>query len=354
MSGRSYTIGITALLLSLTITGLIGYGWPWPVATSFSLPTLHRYLRGEILVGLLVLGGLILGLAAARLFIQRWRRDAERFQRSLLHLGEARGRQAVLDEVRMLEHAQLKAHVMATQRCLLQAQAADDVGEIRHWVDAGTAQVTRLLQVVVGLHHAASDSALPGDLEQTARDTVASLAVAYPSCTCTLEVCGPRPAAIDDVVQRAIVLMLYNALHNAYTHGQPSAVQVQLHYAPDVLILVVRDNGRGSVPATLTSQGRGLRDNEQLAARCGGVLRIETAPARGTVVTATVPLTIDGGSHGFLWPTLAAQSRGRAARSPPAALARHGDGVGERQHRPVAAPAGGGAHRSPRARPGGG
>ena len=252
MSGRAYTIGITVLLLSLTIVGLIGYGWPWPFVMP---PAPHitgiflQDLRAEILVGLLVLGGLTLSLTAARLLIQRWRRDAERFQRTLLHLGEARGRQAVLDEVRMLEHAQLKAHVMATQRCLLQAQAADDVGEIRHWVDAGTAQVTRLLQVVVGLHHAASDSALPGDLEQTARDTVASLAVAYPSCTCTLEVCGPRPATIDDVVQRAIVLMLYNALHNAYTHGQPSAVQVQLHYAPEVLILVVRDNGRGSVPA---------------------------------------------------------------------------------------------------------
>ncbi|MFV9507870.1 MAG: sensor histidine kinase [Oscillochloridaceae bacterium umkhey_bin13] len=334
---KNHIINVPTLLLSLTLAGGVGLVAPWvnaglaTVDPQRGLRFLAQVVRWEVLFGTLLLSCLLLMLAAGRLLMQSRQRTAERLQRTLLHLGEARGRQAVLDEVRMLEHAQLKAHVMATQRCLLQAQAADDPGEIRRWVDAGTAQVTRLLQVVVGLHHAAGDSALPSDLEQTARDTVASLAVAYPHCTCTIEVCGPRPTAIDDIVQRAVVLMLYNALHNAYTHGHPSAVQVQVQYAPDALMLVVRDNGRGGASLTHAGAGRGLRDIEHLAARCGGVLRIESNPTCGTVVTATVPLIIEGGSNGSLWPTLAAQSDGRVRRSAPAALAERGNGAGSRR-----------------------
>lgn len=321
------------ILLSLTIAGGVGLMTPWVdagltvVDPQRGLRFLAQVVRWEVLFGALLLSCLLLMLAAGRLLMQRRQRRAEHLQRTLLCLGEARGRQAVLDEVRMLEHAQLKAHVMATQRCLLQAQAANEPGEIRRWVDAGTVQVTRLLQVVVGLHHAAGDSALPSDLEQTARDTVASLAVAYPHCTCTLDVCGPRPTAIDDVVQRAVVLMLYNALHNAYTHGRPSAVQVQLQYAPDALMLVVRDNGHGGASLAHAGAGRGLSDIEQLAARCGGVLRIESTPTSGTVVTASVPLMIRGAAYGSLWPTLAAQSGERTRRVAPATLAERGDGA---------------------------
>lgn len=310
------------LFLSLVSAGDAGLSPGWQGA---GVPTvdpqrvfdaLLQMVRQNLVIGALLLSGILLTLAVGRVWMERWRR-------TLLRLGEARGRQAVLDEVRMLEHAQLKAHVMATQRCLLQAQAAGEPGEMRRWIDAGTAQVARLLQVVVELHRAVSDSALPDDLEQTARDTVASLAVAYPHCTCTLEVCGPRPAAMDDAVRRAVVLMLYNALHNAYTHGNPSSVQVHLRYAPDALILVVRDDGNGGASTAHTGAGRGLRDIERLAARCGGALRIESDPTSGTVVTATMPLMIKGAPNDTLWPALAAPWRGRAERS--AALAERGD-----------------------------
>lgn len=280
------------------------------------LDALLQMVRQNLVIGAFLLSGIFLALAAGRVLMERWRR-------TLLRRGEARGRQAALDEVRMLAHAQLKAHVMATQRCLLQAQEAGELGEMRRWIDAGTAQVARLLQVAVGLHHAVSDSALPDDLEQTARDTVASLAVAYPHCTCTLDVYGPRPTAIDDTVQRAVVLMLYNALHNAYTHGKPSSVHVHLRYAPDALILIVRDDGNGGASTAHTGAGRGLRDMERLAARCGGALRIESVPMSGTVVTATMPLTIKGAPDDSLWLALAAPARRRAGRS--AALAERGD-----------------------------
>lgn len=338
MGWQHRAIGIAAMLMTLTAAGQAGHVLPWPSDISripeqqHILAAIKQILRWEILFLLLALSCLMLSLAAVRLLMQHRRRGAERLQTTLMRLGEARGRQAVLDEVRMLEHAQLKAHIMATQRCLMQAQAASEVGDIKRWLDEGLAQSNRLLQVVVGLHHAAGDSALPGDLEQTARDTVASLAVAYPACTCTLEVCGPRTAQIDDVVQRAIVLFLYNALHNAYTHGHSSAVLVQLQYASDVLILVVRDNGSGGIPEAPVGHGRGLSDIEQLLARCGGLLRIESTPARGTVITATVPLTFKGDPDVSTWPTLASQSRRRAVQSSPTALAQRGRRAVSREH----------------------
>lgn len=254
---------------------------------------LEAGLRSVIL--LLALGLVLLAIGIIIVATGRRTHGTQRLHAALLQLGEARGRQAVLDEVRMLEHAQLKAHVMAVQRCLAHAQAAAGADEVQGWLAEGAAQAHRLLQVVVGLHHAAGDSALPGDLEQAARDTVASLAVAYPACTCTLEVCGRPVAAPGALVRRAAILVLYNALHNAYTHGRPSQVVVQLQYAPDALILVVRDNGAGGAwAASDVRSGRGLDDMQQLVRCCGGACVIDSAAGDGTTVTATFPLPMKG------------------------------------------------------------
>lgn len=258
-----------------------------------------------LLTGLGISALLGYGVRQGCVILQRRQRCAVQAQATVLRLGEARGRQAILDEVRMLEHAQLKAHVVALQRCLAQARLAANAGECDDWLREGSAQCRRLLQVVVGLHEAAGTSAVPDDVEQAACDTVASLAVAYPDCACTLDVQGARPPHIDQSVQQTVLLVLYNALHNAYTHAHPSAVQIRLQYAPDALIMLVHDNGSGSVVPTAMHRGRGLRDMAQRVAAAGGTLRIEPNPGGGTVVRATLPLVHREKSNDLVWQTLA-------------------------------------------------
>lgn len=215
--------------------------------------------------------------------------ESRRREQVLLRLGEARGRQAVIDEVRMLEHGQLKTHVLAVQRCLILARDATSREQRIHWIDAGVDQARRLLEVVVMLHQSVGTSALPNDLERAVTDVAQSLAVAYPACCCLVEVNGCRPAAIRDSVQRALMLVLYNALNNAYVHGRPSQVMVQLQYAPDELILVVDDDGQGMMPVS-HGNGRGLRDIRELVIAHGGTLRIASEPGAGTQMRVSFPL----------------------------------------------------------------
>ena len=66
--------------------------------------------------------------------------NTQRYEPLLRRLGEARGRQEVLDDVRMLEHGQLKTHVLAVQRCLTLARDAASVEQRDQWLDEGLSQ----------------------------------------------------------------------------------------------------------------------------------------------------------------------------------------------------------------------
>jgi hypothetical protein len=237
----------------------------------------------------------------------RWRREpppppaapALAYELMLLRLGEARGRQAILDEVRMLEHGHLKTHVLAVQRCLILARDAPTPAQRSDWLTVGLHQTQRLLDLVVTLHQTAGSSALPSDLEHTMVDVAESLAVAYPRCGCQVEVAGQRPTSLDAALTRTLILVLYNALSNAYRHGHPTQIAVQLQYAPDALILVVHDDGQGIASLDAAHQGRGLRDMRELVAAHGGSLRITSSPVVGTHVRVTLPLPAD---QGAAWP----------------------------------------------------
>lgn len=210
---------------------------------------------------------------------------------ALLHLGEARGRQQILDEVRMLEHGQLKAHVLAVQQCIARAQLLYNPPAVREaHLEQAMAETNRLLKVVVSLHKAVSDSALPDDLEQTVVEVARSLASVYPACGCRVEVVGTSRPPVSEPVKRALTMVLYNAANNALLHGKPSQLVILLRYAPDALMLEVIDDGRGMFETGRRVDGRGLRDIRQLVESLSGTLIITSAPMQGTTLKALVPL----------------------------------------------------------------
>lgn len=250
-------------------------------------------LPGWFILAVLSLALLSLLVAFVSLIIERVTRVRARpgYDLALLQLGEARGRQQILDDVRMLEHGQLKAHVLAVQQCITRAQQLDNPAPMREALLAqAMEQTNRLLKVVVCLHQAVSDSALPDDLEQTVVEVARSLAAVYPACGCRVEVRGERRSTLSEPVKRALTLVLYNAANNALIHGQPSQLVIQLRYAPDALILEVNDNGKGMVETERRADGRGLRDVRQLIESLQGTLTITSTAMAGTTLTALVPL----------------------------------------------------------------
>lgn len=90
------------------------------------------------------------------------------------------------------------------------------------------------------------------------------------------------------------------ATRNAVRHGRASTVEVTLRQVDGQALLTVIDDGTGFDPATLAeADGHyGLRLLRQQTETCGGTFSVTSAPARGTAVTAQVPLRGPDASSG--------------------------------------------------------
>lgn len=93
------------------------------------------------------------------------------------------------------------------------------------------------------------------------------------------------------------VLTLYRfaqeALTNAAKHAQAAEIQVTLRREDGTVSLCVADNGRGFVPPAFdensTGSGAGLQGMLERLEMVDGELKIDSAPGRGSRLTATVP-----------------------------------------------------------------
>jgi signal transduction histidine kinase len=101
------------------------------------------------------------------------------------------------------------------------------------------------------------------------------------------------PAPLDPGVELAAYRIIQEALTNARRHAPGAAVDVELHYGPDVLRLRVRDNGPGTPAMTPPAGGHGLLGMRERAAAVGGVLRCGPADLGGYLVEATLPAAAD-------------------------------------------------------------
>jgi signal transduction histidine kinase len=109
-----------------------------------------------------------------------------------------------------------------------------------------------------------------------------------------------RSLPLDPVVQLAAYRIVQEALTNARRHAPGAAVDVELHYERNFLVLRIRDNGPGppvsppsagpsSSPAADAGAGHGLVGMGERAAAVGGELRTGAAPGNGFVVEARLP-----------------------------------------------------------------
>jgi signal transduction histidine kinase len=100
-----------------------------------------------------------------------------------------------------------------------------------------------------------------------------------------LIISGP-PVTLDPGVELAAYRIIQEALTNSRRHAPGAAVDVEVHYADDVLRLSIRDNGSGSSGGPA---GLGLLGMSERAAAVGGRLRAGPASTGGFLVEARLP-----------------------------------------------------------------
>jgi two-component system NarL family sensor kinase len=96
------------------------------------------------------------------------------------------------------------------------------------------------------------------------------------------------PPRLPAAVEVAVYLIAAEALHNVARHAGIGDVQVSLQADDENVTLSVRDSGPGVDAAR--PAGIGLTTMRERADELGGTVTVESAPQRGTTVTARVPV----------------------------------------------------------------
>ena len=79
---------------------------------------------------------------------------------------------------------------------------------------------------------------------------------------------------------------------NAVRHSDGTRCTVSILVGDDAVELSVRDDGHGLKPDR--TPGVGLRSMRERAAEVGGTLSVRSPPEGGTVVAASLPLSLGG------------------------------------------------------------
>jgi len=231
----------------------------------------QRYGLGAL--GVLVVAGIAAGIA----WSLRQRRARLREMEAL--------RQRIARDLHDEIGSSLGSIALITQDILANSgdssQTRDDLTEIKHIADetvSAMRDITRLIQ---------SDRYGSDDLVTLLRDTAARLLRTIPH-TLTLEAATPaRKLPVDR--QRDLILMFKEALHNITRHAAATAVDIRLAQSTTTLNVTLHDNGHGFDPAAAT-EGMGLTNLQRRAAKHGGSVRIDSAPAQGTTLTIILPV----------------------------------------------------------------
>jgi signal transduction histidine kinase len=95
---------------------------------------------------------------------------------------------------------------------------------------------------------------------------------------------------LSPAIEVALFRVAQEALTNVAKHANASRVGLTLSYLGDVVLLDVRDDGRGM--GERNGQGFGLNSMTQRIRSVGGTVEIESVPGEGTAISASVPAIV--------------------------------------------------------------
>jgi len=91
-------------------------------------------------------------------------------------------------------------------------------------------------------------------------------------------------------VRRQVFLVFKESINNIARHSGCAHVDIDLRVKRDLLILLIKDDGRG-FDSTQDSDGHGLVSMQTRAKEMGGALKISSRPGEGTSVTLEMPIS---------------------------------------------------------------
>ncbi len=123
----------------------------------------------------------------------------------------------------------------------------------------------------------------------------------------TVQVSG-KAVALPTAIEHHLLRIAQEALNNAFKYSAASTINISLDYGGENVRLVVRDNGRGFDTEHVLggSNGHfGLQNLKSRARKIGGTLKIDSVVGSGTIIEATVPVTLtppksNGNGQNFL------------------------------------------------------
>ena len=111
---------------------------------------------------------------------------------------------------------------------------------------------------------------------------------------CRVDVTPNLPnIALNVKTRHNLFLAAREALNNAAKYSQAAEVWLRLHYADNIIQIVVEDNGCGFDPATADTGRSGLRNMRERIEKLGGQCNLTSRPGGGCRVTFIVPLGAD-------------------------------------------------------------
>jgi signal transduction histidine kinase len=104
--------------------------------------------------------------------------------------------------------------------------------------------------------------------------------------------CGLLPSEPDHRVQEIISLMrvLKEAIHNLARHSDARTAKIHVRFSPNLLRVVIKDDGNGINPANSRPGGRGLHNMQQRVDELGGTLK--RGNVNGTAYCLRIPLPL--------------------------------------------------------------
>ena len=114
---------------------------------------------------------------------------------------------------------------------------------------------------------------------------------------CELTVRNDTP--VDPKLSEAVIAIVQESLTNIARHAKASKIQVQMLQTTDLLVVTVKDNGRG-ISQEEQSASLGLLGMRERALLFGGGVEIQGVTGRGTTVTLRIPVaraTMQDGSQ---------------------------------------------------------
>ena len=91
-------------------------------------------------------------------------------------------------------------------------------------------------------------------------------------------------------VRRQVFLVFKESINNIVRHAACAQVDINFRVERDLLILLIKDDGRGFDPAD-ESDGHGLESMQRRAKGMGGTLEVSSQPGEGTSVTLQMPIS---------------------------------------------------------------